>query len=165
MTLTVFPNVTGSNLLRQSVVLPGGLEGEYNLVLVAFQQWQQAQVDSWVPALAELEQAFPGLAAYELPTIYRMNPLSRWFLNEGMRAGIPNDKTRRCTITLYLDKTKFRASLGIAGEDEISVLLIDRAGQVYWRTTGVFEDAKAGDLVQALGQRIPPAHETRWKRR
>jgi len=44
-----FPSVTGSNLQRRKLDLPEGFEGELNLVLIAFQQWQQSQVDTWIP--------------------------------------------------------------------------------------------------------------------
>ena len=159
-----FPTVSGHNLLRQQIQLPGGLDGQYNLVLIPFQQWQQAQVDTWVPALSELEQAFPGLAFYELPTIYRMNTLARVFLNEGMRAGIPNHKTRSRTITLYLEKSEFRQRLGIGSEDAITLLLIDRTGQILWRTTGSFEADKAHDLARTLTTYLQPAFETLWAR-
>jgi len=160
----VFPQATGSNLLRKRIELPGGLTEQFNIVVIAYQQWQQPHGDTWIPTLGELEQAFPGLADYELPTIYEMNFLSRTFLNEGMRAGIPNQKARERTITLYLDKAGFRRSLGIESEGEITVLLIDRAGQVYWRTTGVFEEVKARELAQTLAKHIPPAFETIWAR-
>ncbi len=160
----LFPAVSGYNLLRQKIQLPGGLVGQYNLVLIPFQQWQQAQVDTWVPALSELEQAFPGLAFYELPTIYKMNTLSRLFLNEGMRAGIPNHKTRSRTITLYLEKSEFRQRLGIASEDAITLLLLDRTGQILWRAAGSFEPEKAHDLAKTLTAYLQPAFETLWTR-
>lgn len=44
-----FPDVSGSNLLRQKLELPAGFEGELNVVLIAFQQWQQRLVDTWLP--------------------------------------------------------------------------------------------------------------------
>ncbi len=46
-----FPTVSGQDLLRRKVTLPSGLEGHLNLVLVAFQRWHQALVDSWLPAV------------------------------------------------------------------------------------------------------------------
>lgn len=147
-----FPVVSGKNLLRQHIRLPGGLAGQYNLLLIPFQQWQQAHVDSWMPALSELEQAFPALACYELPTIYQMNPLSQWFLNEGMRAGIPSATTRARTITLYLDKTSFRRALDIRSEDEITLMLVERSGRILWRTTGPFEPGRASDLAKTLAE-------------
>jgi hypothetical protein len=99
-----FPTVSGSNLLRQKRILPQYFQGNFNLVFIAFQQWHQIEVDSWIPLAMMLEQQYEDLAYYELPTIQSLNSFSKMFINEGMRAGIPNPKTRERTITLYLDK-------------------------------------------------------------
>ncbi|HVP22063.1 MAG TPA: hypothetical protein VMS73_09415 [Anaerolineaceae bacterium] len=101
------PNVIGSNLLRQKVELPADLCGELNLLFIAFYQWHQMEVNSWVPFVRELEQTQPGFYYYELPTIQQRNVLAQKFINEGMRAGIPDPATRERTITLYIDKKAF----------------------------------------------------------
>ena len=145
-----FPEVTGSNLQRQQIQLPQGFEGELNLVLIAFQQWQQAQVDTWLPFARQLEESHPSMRYYELPTIRQLNALARTFINEGMRAGIPNPVARERTITLYVDKHSFRDALSIAGEDDIHVLLVDKQGKVLWREVGVFTPQKGQSLAAAV---------------
>jgi len=96
--------VSGSNLLREKMTLPQDFQGKLNLLFIPFEQWQQMEVDSWMPLAKEVEQQVNDLAYYELPTIQSRNPIYQMFLNEGMRAGIPNPKTRERTITLYVDK-------------------------------------------------------------
>lgn len=145
-----FPTVQGANLLRQSITLPDDFAGELNIVLIPFQQWQQTVVDGWIPTAQQLETDFPGVFYYELPTIQRMNFLSRTFINEGMRAGIPNNKTRQRTITLYLDKQKFRQALDLPDESTIYLLLVDRQGQVLWRAEGGYDPQKAAALREAI---------------
>lgn len=147
-----FPAVQGINLLRTQVQLPEELDGELNVVLVAFQQWQQAMVDSWIPFLEELERRFPYLRYYELPTIQRLDPLSRFFINEGMRAGIPHAETRAKTVTLYVDKKAFRQALEMADENTIYVFLLDRSGNVLWRTEGAHVAGKGEYLAKVLDQ-------------
>jgi hypothetical protein len=145
-----FPDVTGSNLDRQRLNLPRDFQGELNLVLIAFQQWQQAQVDTWIPFARQLEQDHPRLRYYELPTIQQLNVLARTFINEGMRAGIRDPLARERTITLYLDKDGFREALQLPHEDEIHVFLINREGQVLWRTEGVYTREKGQSLQASL---------------
>ena len=142
--------MTGSNLQRQKLSLPQDFQGERNLILIAFQQWQQAQVDTWIPFARQLEESHPGLCYYELPTIRQLNALSRTFINEGMRAGIPDPVSRERTITLYLDKLAFRQALQLPDEDDIYVLLLDRAGRVLWRAEGNFTPEKGNSLTAAL---------------
>jgi hypothetical protein len=154
-----FPNVSGSNLQRTKLTLPQDFQGERNLVFVAFEQWHQTQVDTWIPLARQLEAAHPGLLYYELPTIQRLNVLARTFVNEGMRAGIPDPVARERTITLYLDKRAFRQALQLPGEESIYVLLLDRQGRVLWRAEGAFTPDKGESLASVIREGPPEKDE------
>ena len=145
-----FPVVTGANLLRRKVTLPADLEGEQNVLLIAFQRWQQSVIDTWVPFARQLEATNEGVIYYELPVIQRMNVLARTFINEGMRAGIPDPVARDRTITLYVDKVAFRQALELPHEDDIYILLVDRQGTALWRGEGSFTAEKGESLAEAL---------------
>jgi hypothetical protein len=147
-----FPTVSGSNLSRKKFSLPYDFEGKYNLVFIPFQQRQQSTVNTWVEFAGILEKTYQHVHIYELPTIQNMNFLSQKFINEGMRAGIPDQKQRDKIITLYIDKASFRRSLGIPHEDEIFVYLVDRAGNVLWYSSGEFTTGKKQSLLHSLKQ-------------
>lgn len=146
----VFPTVQGENLEGRVFTLPTDLKGTYNLLFIAFQREQQADIDRWVPLVKQLLKQYPALAYYELPTIYRGNPLFRWWVNTGMRMGIPDREAREATITLYLDKPAFRKALAINDEERIYVLLVNRNGDVYWRAEGPYTEEKGQGLRRAL---------------
>lgn len=146
-----FPTVSGKNLERNSFQVPGDLDGALNVLLIAFQRWHQSLVDTWVPFLQQIEEEHGAVRYYELPTIQQMNPFSRIFINEGMRAGIPDPTARERTITLYLDKEAFREALDLPHEEDIFVLLVDRKGQVLWRASGGLTSEKAESLMSAIG--------------
>jgi hypothetical protein len=145
-----FPETSGSNLLRQKVTLPDDLQGELNILLVAFYRWHQDLVDTWVPTVSQLEGAYSGVRFYEIPVIQKMNFVYRTFINEGMRAGIPNQATRQKTITLYLNKEDFRRAVDIPDERTIWVLVIDRQGNILWRTKGAYTQEKGDALLKAI---------------
>lgn len=147
------PEVEGSNLERQSLRLPEDLEGDLNLLFIAFKRSQQVEVDSWLPLARDLAEAHPGLSYYELPTISKRGALARWFINEGMRRGIPDPVARRSTITLYLDKKAFREALDIPHEDEIQVMLADHLGRVLWRQSGAMTEDSAAGLKAEIERR------------
>jgi ATP10 protein len=147
-----FPTVSGSNLLRRKLNLPQDFQGKFNLVFIAFQRWHQMEVDSWSALAEELEKQYKDLVYYELPTLQRNNFFYRTFLNEGMRAGIPNPKTREHTITLYIDKTQFRRDLGLPDEEHIYILVVDRTGKELFRARGVYSREGEAALRQALVQ-------------
>jgi hypothetical protein len=148
-----FPSVKASNLEKRDFNLPADFEGERNLLLVAFEREQQKDVDTWLREMKRFEELDPGFHYYELPTIQRPNALMRWFIDSGMRRGIPDRKARERTITLYLEKKPFLDSLHITDHKKIYALLVDREGKVLWRSEGVFDETKGASLRSALGER------------
>jgi hypothetical protein len=147
-----FPEVQASNLEDRAFVLPRDFKGDSNLVFIAFQREQQEQVDTWLKEMKRFEEIDPRFHYYELPTIDKLNSLSRWFINSGMRRGIPDKDARARTITLYIDKKPFEQALNLPNEKTIYALLVDRSGNVLWRADGVFDETKAESLRQALTQ-------------
>jgi hypothetical protein len=148
------PTVEGNNLNRKRMVFPDDFAGEMNLVFIAFLRWHQELIDQWVPFVAQLAEQFPDLHYYEFPTLPRRGLLYRTFLNEGMRAGIPNPATRARTITLYLNKAAFKKALAIENEQNIWLYLFDRTGQVLWRVEGPFTDEKGAALRDFVRQEL-----------
>jgi hypothetical protein len=146
-----FPAVTGRSLNGRTVALPGDFAGARNVVLIAFTRRQQADVDSWLPYLRTLAGRYADLRIYELPTLGRGLRLMRPFIDGGMRNGIPDSSVRAATITLYIDKSPFRAALGISDENRIHVVLVDRAGGVQWRAEGPYEPQAGAELERRLG--------------
>lgn len=149
-----FPRVTGSNLERRRFTLPGDLEGDFNLLFLAFWQRHQSLVDSWMPLANLLQEQRNDLVAYELPVIQSRSRLSQWFIDGGMRAGIPDRRIREHTITLYVDKPPFLDSLDIPDDHTIQVLVVDRSGRVVWRTAGAWDQEREADLISFLDQQI-----------
>jgi hypothetical protein len=147
---STFPAVTAQDLNKREVHLPSGLGGRLNLVLIAFLQKQQKDVDTWLPSLPALTERHPSFAYYELPVISRMNPFVRWFINNGMRGGIPDRNQRGRTITLYLDKKPFREALGIPSEDTIYAFLLNQSGEVVWRAERTADEKKLRSLQEYL---------------
>jgi len=147
-----FPVVHASNLEKQEFTLPADFEGSSNLVLVAFEREQQKNIDTWLHEMKRFEDLYPNFRYYELPTIERPNAFVRWFIDNGMRRGIPDRKARQRTITLYVEKKQFCEALAISNQKQIYAFLVDRKGNVLWRAEGDFDEAKGASLNSALSQ-------------
>jgi len=145
-----FPEVVGEDLLGNEILVPTQLREEFNILVVAFQRWHQRLVNTWVPFLNEIVEKYPHTEFYELPTIREMNRLYRFFINSGMRSGIPSEETRGRTITLYIDKEAFDNALGIRNEDDIYIYLVKRTGQILWQATGQYTEESGESLDDAL---------------
>ncbi len=145
-----FPEVQGQNLDGRWFNLPADFEGERNLVFVAFERGQQAEVDTWLPLARRLTSEISGMRYYELPTIRKLPGFVRGWIDGGMRDGIPDPAARAATITLYLDKEPFRRALDIRTEKSITILVVDRTGGVHWQTVGVWTPEKESALRRLL---------------
>jgi hypothetical protein len=145
-----FPNVSGNDLLKNRITLPEDLTSRLNVLIVAFQQWHQGLVNSWVPVLNNLVEQNADFDYFELPTIRKMNWLSRSIIDNGMRAGIPSRDTRRRTITLYIDKEPFKRELQIPDESEIHLFLVTNDGEILWRESGSVSEEKAETLIHTV---------------
>jgi hypothetical protein len=147
---TVFPRIEGKALTGRKFEVPGDLAKAHNLILVAFLREQQEDVDTWIPRAESIESSDPDFAFFEFPVLPEMNPVSRWFIYQGMRGGIPSEEARARTVTFHLEKEEFKRTLGIASEDHISVFLVDPEGAVIWRSKGRWSQEKEGDLRSVL---------------
>jgi len=153
----MFPPLRAANLNGDEFLMPGGFQGERNLLLIAFLRQQQRDVDTWLKELPLIALAHPTLSYYELPTIQKMNRLVRFFIDNGMRGGIADRQQRARTITLYIDKEPFKQALAIQSEASIHAILIDKSGRVLWREIGTADAVKLKSLKAALAGSTPPA--------
>jgi len=87
---------------------------------------------------------------YELPVLSSVYGPARWFIDGGMRRGIPDPAARARTITVYTEVRKVADNLGLAGTETIAVLIVERSGRVLASEVGGFEKHKAARLAAAL---------------
>lgn len=156
-----FPNLSAFNLEGERVDMPQDFAGDYTLVLIAYEQWQQYTVNTWLPALNDLVETWAGrFEYYELPTVGDFSVAQRVYLDTVMVMGIPDETQRRRTITLYVDQDAFNRKLGLPNMDTIYVLLLDQNGVVRWQATGPYTDDLGNDLrawLEAAMQNESPA--------
>ncbi|TFF95185.1 MAG: hypothetical protein EU547_07800 [Promethearchaeota archaeon] len=145
-----FPEVEGDNLERKHFNLPYDLEGDLNLVIIPFKRIQQTLVDEWTYALKPLYDQNDFLYIYEIPTLSNGYRFMSSMIDGGMRAGIPDLDTRNHTITLYINKRKFRKDLDISNENTIYIMLLNREGSIIWRTQGSVNANKIKNLNKVI---------------
>ena len=145
-----FPIVKATSLTNGSYQMPLDLEGELNLVIVAFKRWQQDWVDTWIPSLQRLSFEHKQMRVYEMPTMSRFNGLYRFMIDNGMRAGIPDNAVRAATLCAYIDISPFARALQLPGYDSIYLFLLDRSGEILWRGQGPYDQAQLAELTATV---------------
>jgi len=146
----IFPTVSGTALSGQLHTLPFSLRGEFNIVVLAFEVVHQLLVQTWMSALEDLQDLYPRLAFYEVPTLWPYSEEQRLIIDMGMRQAVANPLLEDHVIPLYVDKGLFRQLLDLPTENTIYLLLIDREGEVFWRTTGELTQEKLESLIRTL---------------
>lgn len=150
----LFPAVEGKSLMGEVVQFPDVFSKKaFHVVVIAFEQEQQSEVDTWLPSLKDLLEVRKDVDYFELPTISRMNAVMRWIIYRGMRSGIKDEGDRARTVTLHIEKEPFKSGLKIDSEESIVLVVVDDKGKVIGRSVGEFEEGKWKELVAVLDGR------------
>lgn len=152
-----FPTVSGDNLNRRTVEFPAGMDAPYAVLMVAFFQRQQDDVNTWLPTAKTIAADHANVEYYELPTIASTWGTMKWWVDGGMRSGIPEFGARERTVTLYTDTAKFRSLAGIDDPTKIWTGVVDRQGKVYWSARGPATDEMLTQLRQVVRDVASPA--------
>lgn len=142
-----FPELESKTLSGKKVKIPDDLEGEINLISVAFVREAQAMLDSWVEPFQDMCE---GKSSYELPMIdgYFWKIFSG-FIDEGMKAGIPERK-HEYVITYYGDTSKFREKLDMDDKRLGYVFLLDQDGKIVWSGKGFADEKYLNEMAKHL---------------
>jgi hypothetical protein len=146
-----FPPTTAWSLDRQKVTLPGGLEGQSNLLILSFALEQKKDANSWLPAAQALQHSNFQFRYYQLPVAERENFIFRWWETSSMRTDETDPVTWHWIVPLFVDRQKFLKDLDIPNEKQVVVLLVDRQGHILWRASGPITDDKRAALMAVAG--------------
>lgn len=146
-----FPSLVGIDLQGNEFTFPESLPKPLNLIIVAFEREQQKDVNTWIAIADDLMAQHKELSFYEVPLIYELNAPFRFWINNGMRSGIPDEKARKRTITVYTEREKFTSHMAME-TTSIYGILLDQKGKVLWRTKGTATPDNIESLKQALQQ-------------
>jgi hypothetical protein len=125
------PQMEATDLNGQTLKIPQDLGGSPPLLIVAFEQEQQKEIDQLVPLIENAKASAPGLRIWELPLIDDPGPVGRFFIQNGMKAGIPGEATRSRVVTLYVkDRKAFAAALGLGREQIVYLVALGANGNV-----------------------------------
>lgn len=144
--------------------LPAELPAERTLVLIAYRQRHQRDVDAWIArAVARGVPGTPRGAAEPMRTAVVEVPFlsgawlpARRLIDGGMAQGIADPDVLARTLTAYGSPTAHRRACGLPvgpdgddGRAEVEALVVDREGHVLAHITGP-PSASPGAAVDAL---------------
>lgn len=129
-----FPEVKADSLAKTPVSIPGSAQGKVTLIVVAFLQQSQPQLDSWLGPFTERFGGKEGFTFYEVPMISSGYKFMRFIIDSGMRGGIPKEKHKN-VVTMYGNVEKYMKELDLDARYGYAFLL-DREGIIRWQGKG-----------------------------
>lgn len=147
----MFPQLEGRDLEWRDRRIPEDLAGSPRVLIVAFKQWHQKVVNSWVEALErDARLVAPGMQIYEVPTIGAR--WSRWRdgIDGGMVRAIPDRGVRERTITVYTRLAPVVRGLGLRDRGSVAVFVLGDDGSIRARAVGEPNEAAVREIVAAL---------------
>jgi hypothetical protein len=143
-----FPLVSGKDLNNKPWMAPSGFPADRTLVVIAFEEEQQPGIDSWFEGM-EVHKPSSRISWIEMPLINNPGMLLRWFINIGMRGGIPSKEVRSHVWTAYTNKKAFMEACGMATTKNVYALVVDRSGKIIAMESGNYSKKGAEVLIKA----------------
>ena len=141
--MSAFPTIEATALDGRAWRLPDDLD-RTSVLILAFQRWQQSEVDDWIEELGALGCPHP---IFEIPTIGRRYRWMRSFIDGGMRAGIQDPVVRARTLTAYTDVRRVLRALGVQDDQHVVVTKVSAGCAVVLRHQGTYDAEVARRLV------------------
>lgn len=140
------PSFTAKRLHDQApVVLPQQLPSARTLAVVVFRNAQQQEAQGWIDGL-RLNQD-PSIAWVRIPVLSDRNDETRRREKEAaLLARYPAADDRARIMAIVADKEALVRATGLASTDHVSVLVLDRSGNVLAKAQGPYDPAKAQAL-------------------
>lgn len=129
--------------------IPDAFGNQFNIVVLAFEREQQADVNTWIEATESLISENKNISFFEVPLIYELSAPYRTWVNNGMRSGIQEERARSRTITVYTDREEFLKIMNMKPE-EIYALILDNEGKILWREEGLANEEKMRSLRRII---------------
>jgi hypothetical protein len=124
-----FPQVEGRALSGERVSVPSAYRGAPVVLIIAYRQNSQFDVDRWVLGLL---QAGISTRIVELPTIDGIVPgVVSEAIDSGMRSGIPSEDWPS-VVTIYDDANRIIDAFGEQNPIPARVVLLNSSGVIEW---------------------------------
>lgn len=139
----VIGRFTSTTLAGAELAVPDDLPAP-TLLLFAYRQRQQRDVDTWIAAVRGT-----GVELLEVPVLGRQWLPGRRFIDGGMAANMDRS-TREQTMCVYTSVAAFRRDVLGVSSSRVLAALVDRTGRVLWHALGPADDARAAALRQRI---------------
>ena len=144
------PSFTAKRMHDQApIVLPQQLPSARTLAVVVFKNAQQDEAQAWIDGLRLNHD--PSIAWVRIPVFSHHNDESQRRSKEALLlARYPREDDRARIMSVVTDKDAFVRATGLTSTDHVSLLVLDRSGNVLAKAQGPYDEGKAQALRQTV---------------
>ncbi len=145
----IFPTIKANTLTKEKITIPEDLNGEVNIIILAFEQKAQRIIDTWANIILKEYEPQENITYYEVPMI------SGWYLPMGsqidnwMRGGIPEEYHDN-TATFYGNRQYIFEGLNIQDKSDCYLFVLDEKGVIHYRTAGGISPVKEKEFRKSV---------------
>lgn len=148
-----FPTIAAETLAGNKMSYPDSIMGKTTLISIAFVREAQSQIDSWANPFETRFQGREDIRYYEIPMLSGKWKLMSFFIDGGMRSGIPKGKHNNVS-TYYGDLRPYLTALNIQDTDLAYLFLLDDQGKIQWHDQGFASEEKLQQLYHTCEKLI-----------
>lgn len=144
------PSFTAKRMHDQaSIALPRQLPSHRTLALVVFKNSQQGEAQGWIDGLKLNQDS--AISWVRMPVFSDRNDEAQRRTKEALLlARFPSEDERSRMMAVVTDKDAFVRAAGLASADHVSLLVLDRDGNVLAKAQGPYDEAKAQALRRTV---------------
>lgn len=146
------PRLQEENLAGRQVMLPDAASGKVAVLVLGFSHASSTPAGAWAKRIRIDFGKAPGFELYQLAVLEGAPKMFRGMIISGIKKGVP-DNERANFIPVLHNEEQLQKLVGYKAEDDAYVVVLDRSGNVAYRTHGASVDPGYAELhakLQAL---------------
>ncbi len=129
----VFPTIKAKTLTKEKITIPQDLDGQVNIIILAFEQKAQRIIDTWAKVILKEYEPQENITYYEIPMISGWYSPMGFQIDNWMRGGIPEEYHDN-TATFYGNRQYIFEELNIKDKSNCYLFVLNHKGEIQYRT-------------------------------
>lgn len=134
-----FPSIPVKTLSGDQKIFPDQLNKEVNIIILAFEEWAQKDVETWASFILEDYDIEDEINYYELPMMSKFYSWLSGWIDGGMKQGIAPGLHDN-VATFYGERKPYLEYLGIDDLNTCYAYLLDENGIIQWFGSGAMSN-------------------------
>jgi hypothetical protein len=142
------PSLSAKRLDQTHVAIPQQLPAERTVAVVVFKREQREDAQSWIDGLGLHQRS--DIAWVRVPVWSPKDPAEQQRIEQHLAKRYPTQSDQARVLPVFTDRDAFVRAAGLGSTDQVSVLVLDREGNVLAKAQGRFDQNKAAAMRETV---------------